>query len=96
MEEFVPSLPKPKNDDSEATKLSDFISGSIKKENIQLDSELEEAQILELYSFYQELAEINVLVLRLRKDIEDKSSDVETIDKEHKKQVNILKYNFKK
>ena len=36
---------------------------------------------------------MNVLVLKLTKDLQDTSSDLETIDKERKKkQVNVLKY----
>ena len=96
MQEFVPPLPKPKNDDSKTTKPSDSISSSVKKENIQLESELEEAQTLEMYSLYEELAEMNVLVLKLTKDIEDTSSDLDTIDKERKKQVNLLRYELQK
>ena len=49
MQEFVAPLPALKNDDSKNTKPSDFISGSFKKENIQFESELEEARTLEMY-----------------------------------------------
>ena len=90
-QEFVPPLPK-QNDDTRPKKPSDVINGSIQKEHVdQLKSELEEARDLKVCSCYQELAEVNVLVLKLTKDLQDTSSDLDTVDKEHKKQVNVSK-----